>query len=121
MHCHCVQIENNKCFKNYFFNLFQVMILQEGGRIAANRSLQVSPTDGAPHLLMSNLEPRHTYFIQVNNLRPLFYLPCFFLFVMFEMFLLFFSKNDNPTYTLAGFEPTTHSSSALGGRRRRYH
>ena len=43
------------------------MILQEGGRIAANRSLQVSPTEPAPHMLMSNLEPRHTYFIQVDT------------------------------------------------------
>lgn len=41
------------------------MILQEGGRVAANRSLLLSPSDGKPHLLMSNLEPRHAYFIQV--------------------------------------------------------
>ena len=33
--------------------------------MAANRSLQVSPTESSPHMLMSNLEPRHTYFIQV--------------------------------------------------------
>ena len=43
------------------------MILQEGGRVAANRSIQVSPTETAPHMLMSNLEPRHTYFIQVTK------------------------------------------------------
>ena len=39
----------------------QVLILQAGGRLAMNRSL---PYD-SPHLLMSNLEPRHTYYIQV--------------------------------------------------------
>ena len=35
--------------------------MQAGGRLAMNRSL---PYD-SPHLLMSNLEPRHTYYIQV--------------------------------------------------------
>jgi hypothetical protein len=34
---------------------------------------------------------------------------------------LFFSFLDLPPYTLAGFDLTTHSSSLLGGRRRRYH
>ena len=40
---------------------FQVLILQAGGRLAMNRSLSYD----SPHLLMSNLEPRHTYYIQV--------------------------------------------------------
>ena len=40
----------------------QVLILQAGGRLALNRSL---PYENPPHLLMSNLEPRHTYYIQV--------------------------------------------------------
>jgi hypothetical protein len=36
-----------------------------------------------------------------------------------ESFLRLFFKL--PLYTLAGFDLTTHSSSFLGGRRRRYH
>jgi hypothetical protein len=32
-----------------------------------------------------------------------------------------FDKSYRPTYTLAGFDLTTHSSNLLGGRRRRYH
>ena len=35
--------------------------MQAGGRLAMNRSLSYD----SPHLLMSNLEPRHTYYIQV--------------------------------------------------------
>ena len=49
--------------KNWVFAFFpQVLILQAGGRLALNRSL---PYENPPHLLMSNLEPRHTYYIQV--------------------------------------------------------
>ena len=44
------------------FLSLQVLILQAGGRLALNRSL---PYEATPHLLMSNLEPRHTYYIQV--------------------------------------------------------
>jgi hypothetical protein len=36
------------------------------------------------------------------------------------MYGLFILRVNRP-YTLAGFELTTHSSSLLGGRRRRYH
>lgn len=50
------------CLHPCYTSFLQVLILQAGGRLALNRSL---PYENPPHLLMSNLEPRHTYYIQV--------------------------------------------------------
>ena len=59
-----LSMDRKRVFNEAIFiqcHFLQVLILQVGGRLAMNRSL---PYD-TPHLLMSNLEPRHTYYIQV--------------------------------------------------------
>jgi hypothetical protein len=40
---------------------------------------------------------------------------------LIEKVLLDLASGELPPYTLAGFDLTTHSSSVLGGRQRRYH